>query len=252
MVDLFTRDGARKRVEPLGRTLRAAVTERIGLKVTALFFAFLIWFLLSAEEPTEELRTVRVSLVTDTLVDLLTPLPTVRALVAGPRRELARLDGDPPIVRRVVNADVADVDTIEIRAADVDVGVASVRVRDVQPRLIPVRFSVRAERVVPVALALQIVPDTGVVLLATPTLEPSAVRISGPRERVSAIDSVFTARGQVVVRDSLSSLVLLDTTGLGVTVVPGEVRLTVPAFRVMLPDTVPGADTTPAPRPAPR
>lgn len=253
MVDLFTRDGARKSVEPLGRKLRAAVTQRVGLKLTALFFAFLIWFLLSAEEPTEELRTVRLSLVTDTLVNLTTPLPTVRALVAGPRRELARLDGDPPVVRRVIDADVADVDTIEIRAADVDVGAANVRVRDVQPRHIPLRFAVRAERMVPVASALEIVPDTGVALLAAPTIQPSTVRVSGPRERVRAVDSLFTVRGQIVVRDTLSTLVLIDTTGLGVTVDPREVRVMVPAVRVMLPDTgASAADTVPTARPTPR
>lgn len=253
MVDLFSSDSARKRVEPLGLKLRAAVTERVGLKLTALFFALLIWFLLSAEEPTEELRTVRLSLVTDTLVELATPLPTVRALVAGPRRELARLDGDPPVVRRVIDPDVADVDTIELRAADVDVGAASVRVRDVQPRLIPLRFTVRAERMVPVASALQILPDTGVALLARPTLEPSAVRVSGPRARVRAVDSLFTVGGQIVVRDTLSILVLLDTAGLGLTVDPTEVRVTVPAIRVMLPDTgATAADTAPMARPTPR
>ncbi len=253
MADFFTRDGARKHVEPLSPRLRAAVTERVGLKVTALFFAFLIWFLLSAEEPTEELRTVRLSLVTDTLVELVTPLPTVRALVAGPRRELARLDGDPPVVRRVIDADVADVDTIEIRAADVDVGAASVRVRDVQPRHIPLRFTVRAERVVPVASALDIVPDTGVALLEAPTLQPATVRVSGPRERVRAVDSMFTVRGRIVVRDTLSSLVAVDTAGLGVTVDPTEVRVMVPAVRVILPDTGAGtADTAQTARPAPR
>lgn len=236
---MFSRADAQRRVEPLGRKLKAAVTRHTNLKVTALFFSFLLWFMLSAEEPTEELRDVRLSLVTDTLVELATPLPQVRALVAGPRRELLRLDANPPVVRRVIPSDVPETDTLELRAADVDVGAAEVRVRDVQPRLIPLRFIVQVERFVPVASALRIAPDTGVILLGGPVFEPAVVRVVGPRERVAALDSVRTAPVQITVRDTAAQTVPLDTSGMDVRVEPVQVRVRVPVTRS------PGVDTIP-------
>jgi YbbR domain-containing protein len=244
VADLFTRDGARRRVEPMNRRLRAAVTERVGLKVTAIFFASLLWFMLSAEEPTEELRTVRLSLVTDTLVELTSPLPTVRALVAGPRRELLRLDANPPVVRRVIDPNVAQNDTLEIRAADVDVGAADVRVRDVQPRQIVLQFRVSAERTVPIASRVSATPDTGITLLGPPRIEPASVRLFGARDRVNAIDSIYTVPVDLLVRDTLEQRVALDTVGLGVTVEPAHIRVVVPAGRLSVPDTLPA---TPAP-----
>jgi YbbR domain-containing protein len=252
---MFTRDGARRRVEPMNRRLRAAVTERVGLKVTAIFFASLLWFMLSAEEPTEELRTVRLSLVTDTLVELTSPLPTVRALVAGPRRELLRLDANPPVVRRVIDPNVAENDTLEIRAADVDVGAADVRVRDVQPRQIVLQFRVRAERTVPIASRVRASPDTGVTLLGPLRTEPTSVRIFGARDRVNAIDSVYTVTADLLVRDTLEQRIALDTAGLGVSVEPTHIRVIVPAGRLTMPDTTPAvpapASASPTPAAAP-
>ena len=40
-------------------TSRAALTERLGYKAAALFFALVLWFVVSAEEPSEELVPVR-------------------------------------------------------------------------------------------------------------------------------------------------------------------------------------------------
>ena len=119
----------------LQRRLRAALTERLGYKGAALFFAIVLWFVVSAEEPSEELVPVRLEVEYDSVRVLATPRPAIRALVAGRARDLIKLYDTPPVIRRSITDDTPDSVAVELTPADVFIppDVDAV-VRDVQPR----------------------------------------------------------------------------------------------------------------------
>ena len=136
---------ARHRV---GRSLRAAFTERLGLKLAALFFAIVLWLVVSAEEPTEEIVAVRFAPALDSGVVVAGVVPPVRALVLGSGRELLKLYNAQPVIVRRIPGVTRDSVRVELGPADVDLpaGVNAV-VRDVRPRVLTLRL----ERVTPSA-----------------------------------------------------------------------------------------------------
>ena len=114
--------------------LRGLFAERLGLKAAALFFALVLWTVVSVEEPTDEVIPIRFAPVVDSGMVIVSPLPTVRALVIGRGRELLKLyDASPVIVRRVQSG-TSETVILELSPADVDLpaGVDAV-VRDVRP-----------------------------------------------------------------------------------------------------------------------
>ena len=224
---------------PFARRLIASFTERLQLKAAALFLALVLWFMVSATEPSEQLVPVRFNPLLDSTLTLMEPPPPVQALVIGRTRELLKLYATQPTLRRLVDADVPDTVTIELRPTDVDLpaGVQAI-VRDVQPRSITLRFAAAASRTVPVRSALSVMPDTGVRITGGVRLEPDSVRITGNRRVISTITAVSTMAAQLRVRDSAGVVVGLDTAGMGVIVRPGQVRVSVPVARVApAPDT---------------
>src|SRR4029450_1171018 len=92
----------------LERWLKAALTEGLGYKAAALFFAVVLWLVVSAEEPSEEVVPVRLEAPFDPARVLTSPRPELRALVAGRARDLIKLYENPPVVRRVVTDDAPD------------------------------------------------------------------------------------------------------------------------------------------------
>lgn len=225
---------------PLTRRIVAAFTERLQLKAAALFFALVLWFVVSATEPSEQLVPVRFNPLLDSTLTLVEAPPQVQALVIGRTRELLKLYASPPTLRRLVDADVPDTVTIELRPTDVDLpaGVQAI-VRDVQPRNITLRFATSASRTLPVRSALTVVADTGIRITGGLRLEPDSVRVTGDRRSVAQLNAVSTIAAQLRVRDSSAVIVALDTAGLGVAVRPAQVRASVPIAR-----TSPAADTT--------
>lgn len=219
---------------PLSRRFIAAVTERLQLKAAALFFALVLWFVVSATEPSEQLVPVRFTPLLDSTLTLVEAPPQVQALVIGRTRELLKLYATPLTLRRLVDADVPDTVTIELRPTDVDLpaGVQAI-VRDVQPRNITLRFATTATRTLPVRSALNVVADTGIRLTGGLRLEPDSVRVSGDRRALARINAVSTVAGNLRVRDSSAVIVALDTTGLGVSVRPAQVRASIPIARIL-------------------
>lgn len=135
----------------LRRWLTALFTERLGYKAAALFFAVVLWFVVSAEEPAEDWVAVRFAPVLDRSLDLVSDPPAIRARVTGRGRELLKLYAAQPVLRPSFGAGVPDTVRLELRSADVDVpaGVNAV-VRELRPRSIRVVFQragaeVRAE-----------------------------------------------------------------------------------------------------------
>ena len=226
------RDGERSGTGvSLERHLKAAFTERLGYKAAALFFAAVLWVVVSAEEPSEELVPVRLEASFDTTRVLTSPRPAVRALVAGRARDLIKLYDAPPVVRRSVTDDAPDSVAIDLRPADVYIppDIDAV-VRDVQPRSLVLVFDVTTTRRVPVTNAVRVVVDSGAPQARRLTvLVPDSVTVTGPRRVVNAVSSVRTIEQTVTVRDSGAFVVPLDVKSLatGVRVKPAEVRVLV-------------------------
>ena len=226
------RDGERSGTGvSLERHLRAAFTERLGYKAAALFFAGVLWLVVSAEEPSEELVPVRLEASFDTTRVLTSPRPAVRALVAGRARDLIKLYDSPPVVRRTITDDAPDSVAVDLRPADVYIppDIEAV-VRDVQPRSLVLVFDVTMTRRVPVTSAVRVVVDSGAPPARRLTiLIPDSVTVTGPRRAVKAVSSVRTVEQTVTVRDSGAFLVPIDVKSLanGIRVKPTEVRVVV-------------------------
>ena len=225
------RDGERSATGgSLQRWLRAAFTERLPYKGAALFFAVVLWLVVSAEEPSEELVPVRLVASFDSARMLTSGTPVVRALVAGRARDLIKLYNTPPVVRRIVTDDAPDSVAVDLRPIDVYIppDVDAV-VRDVQPRSLVLVFDVTTSRRVPVASAVHVVAERGAKTSweRLTRIVPDSVTVTGPRRLVNAMGSVSTVDQTVTVRDGGDFVLPIDTKRIapGVRVNPAEVRV---------------------------
>ena len=127
--------------------IRSAFAERLALKAAALFFALVLWMVVSAEEPTDEVVPIRFAPVVDSGVAIVGPLPVVRALVLGRGRELLKLYIAPPVIVRHIQGVNAESVSLDLGPADVDLpaGVNAV-VRDVRPRHVTLQLRRIEER----------------------------------------------------------------------------------------------------------
>ena len=123
------------------RRIGAAFTEHLPLKLAAVFFALVLWLVVSAEEPTEEVVSVRFDPALDSGVVLDGGAPVVRALILGRGRDLLKLYSAAPVIHRRVRSGLRDSVRVELGPADVDLpsGVSAV-VRDVRPRIVTLRM----------------------------------------------------------------------------------------------------------------
>jgi hypothetical protein len=204
--------------------------------------------MVSAEEQTEAWVNVKVQIVTDSSVALVSDVPEVQALVGGRGRELLKLYTAGPAIRRVVGPDTPNEVTLDLRPGDVIIpGNADVRVRDVTPRSIALDFEVTEQRYLPVRALVHLTADSAMRVTRGPLVLPESVLVKGPRRAVRGLGSITTDRLNIFVHDSdIVRSVKLDTAGLGLTdVTPAEVRVQVTAERIPPPPPAP-LDTTPA------
>ena len=227
------RDGERSATGgSLERWLKAAFTERLGYKGAALFFAIVLWFVVSAEEPSEEVVPVRLEASYDSGRVLTSGTPVIRAPVAGRARDLIKLYNTPPVVRRIVTDDAPDSVALDLRPVDVYIppDVDAV-VRDVQPRNLVLVFDVTSTRRLPVASAVRVVTERGtkVEWARLTRIVPESVTVTGPRRLVNAMSSVSTVEQTVTVRDSGDFVVPIDVKRIaaGVRVRPAEVHVVI-------------------------
>jgi hypothetical protein len=214
------------------RWLKGAFTERLGYKGAALFFAVVLWLVVSAEEPSEELVPVQLEASYDSARILTGKRPVIRALVAGRARDLIKLYHTPPVVRRTVTDDAPDSLALDLRASDVYISPdIDAVVRDVQPRSLVLVFDVTTSRRLPVASAVHVVMDSNRANGRTHVtrMVPDSVTVTGPRRVVNRLSSVSTVKQTVTVRDSGDFVVPLDVKALaaGITVRPEEIRVLV-------------------------
>ena len=228
------RDGVRSGTGvSLERHVKAAFTERLGSTAAALFFAIVLWLVVSAEEPSEELVPVRLEAAYDTVRVMTSGRPVIRALVAGRARDLIKLYDTPPVVRRIITDDAPDSVAVDLEPADVYIPPdVDVIVRDVQPRTLVLIFDVTTSRRVPVTGAVRVVADTSAGSVRTQFLTrfvPDSVTVTGPRRAVSSVAWIRTAEQTITVRDSGEFVIPLDASKLaaGVTISPAQVKLLV-------------------------
>jgi hypothetical protein len=212
------------------RTTRAALTERLGLKATALVVALLLWLIVRGRQPVQDEVTVRIIPTLDsTLVLLEVPSP-LKALVSGRAVDIAKLQADPPVVHRIISGDVPDTLVLDVTPSDVRVPAEladQVRILDLQPRSVTLRFGAGATRRVPViSMGRIMVKSAGMLRTADSVdFDPRQVRISGPRRVVRRINSVHPYSMMIEQQDdTLPHIADLDTSGLGVRVLPSQVR----------------------------
>jgi YbbR domain-containing protein len=231
---------------PWQKRVKSAFTEHLALKLVAIFFAFVVWLVVSGERPTEMVVPVRVEIGVDTSVTLRGPTPEVRALVVGRGRDLMKLWDTPPTISQRLGSDVPDSLAIMLEVNNVELppGVVGI-VRDVQPRSLRLRFDVQTKRFVPVRSALRVRADSGFRLTGPVQVEPTRVQLIGERRTVRAIDTVVTAAIDLVVRDTTPMTVALDTAGLGVRVNPAFVRVRVPVAAIEQPTAAAAATRRP-------
>ena len=209
------------------RRLAEAVTQRLALKGTALLIAIVLWFIVTAKEPNQDLVEVQFAPQLDSSLVLKDPPPPIHALVVGTPQELLKLFAHPLVIRRQIAANSPDTVVVDLSTSDVELppGIDAI-VRAVQPRSVTLRFESTSSRVVPVRSAVQVVADT---LHPSPPvsvrLEPDRVEVSGPRQRVLSLEYVVTARVAIPAADSLPHLVDIDTTRLGLRVKPSQVKV---------------------------
>lgn len=238
---------------PWQRRLAEAFTQRLALKGIAVLLAVVLWFVVSAKEPTEAAFPVRFEPELDSSLVLRDPLPSIQALAAGPSRELFKLAVSPLVIQRRIDADAPDTLVLDLRPSDIvpPPGVG-VQVLDIQPRSIVLHFEATTMRRVPVRSAVSVAPANAGERFYV-RFEPDSVEVSGPRRSVARVRSVSTARAIVPPDDSLPHLVDLDTAQLrGMRVRPSQVKvhIAIASDSARL-DSVVKADSGPASATAP-
>ena len=210
--------------------VRSAFTQRLGLKATAIAISVLLWLIVSARQPTEGYVRVAVIPALDSTLVLLDAPPQLQALVAGRAVDIVKLYVDPPAVHRRIDGDAPDTLVLDVTPADVRLPAGytnAVRILDVQPRNVTLRFGTRATRRVPVSSGGRILVKEATSLRAAERVEfePAMVRITGPRRAVRRMERVLPFSLSIALGDTLHHVADLDTTGLGVRVLPSQVKV---------------------------
>ena len=126
-----------------------ALTDRLGLKATALVLAIMLWIIVSARQPTEGYVDVRVIPVLDKSLVLTTSPTPVRAQVYGRAVDIVKLYTAPPVLRLVVRGTSSDTLVREISPSDVHLSSQignDVHILDVQPRSVVLHVGPRVRR----------------------------------------------------------------------------------------------------------
>lgn len=211
--------------------LRAAFTERLPQKGTALLLALALWVIVSTREETEESVPVRFAPDLDRALVLADEPPIIRARVRGLGREVLKLSQTPPVIRRAIAGDLPDTVQLDLRASDVDLppGVDA-RVLDVRPRTVTLVFRPYVSRAVPVRPGVVVTPDASGRVAAALYVYPDSVTLVGRRRGVARVTALRTIEDTLPSVEGATRVVAIDTVGLGrlgVRVRPALVRVRV-------------------------
>lgn len=204
--------------------------SRLGLKAIALLIAALLWVIVSARQPTRGYVRVMVAPELDSTLALLERPTDLRALVSGRAVDIVKLYANPPVVHRIIDGDAPDTLQLDITTTDVRLPpemAENVHVLDVNPRTVTLRFGTRASARVRVVSKdrVLVTSEQGARPADSVVFDPASVRITGPRRVVRSMRSVQPYSLTIARGDTLPHVADLDTTGLGVTVIPSQVKV---------------------------
>jgi hypothetical protein len=211
--------------------LRARALENWPIKLTALILAAILWAAVAAQEPTTQVVPVRLDVLPPSGRTLAGELPTVHAVYRGSARELIKLYGRSPLIRRTLPDTVTGSTYIlELSLADLHAADAgNVTAVDLEPRAVIVQLDSLSRRVVPVAARVTVEVDSGFLQFGPVRVAPRQVIVRGPRDAVERVDSVRTVPLRLTrVNAPVRRTVALDTAiAPGVSVSQREVDVTV-------------------------
>lgn len=199
------------------RNLRERVVTNWPIKLTALVLAGVLWVATATQEPTTQLVAVELEIQPPPGRAVRQSPPAVKALFAGSTRELIKLYGQPPVIRKAIPDTVSGSEySLDLAPGDVTgTENADVTVQDVQPRLVVVQLDDVVQRTVPVLSRVSIQPDSGYGLSGGITLAPNSLMVRGPEPRVRNIGAVHTVRLEISgVTQPVRRRVPIDTVGL--------------------------------------
>jgi hypothetical protein len=208
----------------------SAVTENWRLKLSALGLAVLVWAVVSAEQPTTQWIPVRVEAqVRDPDFVLAGPPDPVQvqARFSGPGRELWELALDRPRLVLPVR-EVGDQRTFPLEAGMIRIppGLA-VTALEVRPQFARLELQRLASRMLPVQARIGSQSIQRYLVGEDLEILPALIRVTGPADRLAALEALRTERFEIVPDDSIfSQEVPIDTTGLeGLTLNRPRVRV---------------------------
>jgi len=208
------------------------ITNNWQLKLTAVVLAFLFWAALRREQPdsyTFNRVPVRVQNEDADWVLASPPDPaSVRVTMEGPGGELLQVASDPPEIRVPVGKVTDSTAMLELRTLWVDYPAQpGTRVVRIEPLLVRLAFERVSAKLLPLAVDLSGTPAPGFSLAGPPLVEPAVVRASGGVGRLARTDTLRVPLN-LDNRQGVDTLEMqLDTTGLGLVLSPGRVRVIV-------------------------
>ncbi|MDH3571952.1 MAG: hypothetical protein OER89_17410, partial [Gemmatimonadota bacterium] len=174
---------------------RAVLLDNWPIKVTALILAAILWAAVAAEEPSTQLVPVRLEIEPPPGRSIVSSEhPPVQALFTGTARELIKLYGRPPVIRKALPDSISGSE-FQVQLSIADLGTiegAAVKVQQIEPRTVTVQLDDVAQRSVPVIPRVALDPDSGYQLFGSIIVTPRNITIRGPEARISELDSVVT------------------------------------------------------------
>src|SRR6267378_3037754 len=174
--------------------LRGLLFDNLGLKLTALLLALLVYLHVYTERPAHMMLSFPIQITdVDSTLSLLGPVPaSVMAELRGTGKQLIRLRlGEPAIkvslagVGRGRFERAITADDLPLRMGD---GVQVDRMAG--PRTLELQLDRKLRRHLPVAPRVQGTPAAGAELSGDPGVQPSFVLVTGPETAVAKLDSV--------------------------------------------------------------
>lgn len=206
----------------------AALLRNWPLKIAALALATILWIVVAAEETTSDLARVDLVVELPAPLALSKPVPSVRALVTGPARELVKLRAGP-MQARVTVPPTATPPFHRVRLSPSDImipGDAKVSIQDLEPRELDIEIDRFVRRSVPVSLRGTVEAESGFAISGPLLVTPRAVTVSGARSLVFAVESVSTEPFEIRgVTAQFERVVPLDTALPLVTIAPREITV---------------------------
>jgi YbbR domain-containing protein len=211
--------------------LRGLLFDNLGLKLTALLLAVLVYLHVYTERPAQMMFSFPIQLAdVDTTLSLSGPVPSaVVAEVRGTGKQLIRLRLAEPVLKVSLAGVSRGRFERLITEADLPVGAADGIQIDhmVGPRTLALQLDRKIRRRLPVAARVE-----GAVAWETPVVTPSFVTVTGPENAVAAMDSVVLGVVRVDARhDTTRAEVAPATLPDWTTANPPEVRVRVPIRR---------------------